>query len=428
MTELRAGTATDVGKVRAVNEDRFLVSDTLFAVADGLGGHQAGEVASQVAVETLAEAFTEHTTDGLIAAVERANEAVWNLASDHSDMRGMGTTLTAVALVDQDGDEQLSVVNVGDSRAYLFQRDELIQVTEDHSLVDELVRDGRLTAEEARTHPQRSVITRALGLTPDVVVDVWQLLPFEGDRLVLCSDGLTNEVTDDRIAAALRRLADPAEVAADLVRQAREGGGNDNITVVVIDIVDDGDRAGQASKALAAKGSRRSKGRKAADTAVTRSREAVRVKSRTKEDAADGDSKSMTSQGRRRRVTWRVVGFVLLVVVVLGGASLAIAWYARQTYFVGLNTHTARVAIFRGRPGGLLWFDPTLSRSTPLAFSDVPPARQQEVRDGHVEPSVAAAERYVAALEAEGQAISSARGPIGPTSTLPVTTTIAQRR
>src|SRR5205807_1797810 len=168
------------------------------------------------------------------------------------DQRGMGTTLTAVALVNEDGEERLAVVNVGDSRAYLLQQGELEQLTEDHSLVEQIVRDGRLTPAEAQVHPQRSIITRALGLDPEVEVDSWELTPYKGDRLLLCSDGLTNEVTDDEIATTLRAVSDPEEAAKQLVNEARDHGGNDNITCVVVDVVDDDDRAEQASAALAA--------------------------------------------------------------------------------------------------------------------------------------------------------------------------------
>ncbi|HEX2273361.1 MAG TPA: Stp1/IreP family PP2C-type Ser/Thr phosphatase, partial [Acidimicrobiales bacterium] len=257
MTVLRSGAATDVGRVRQSNEDRYLVRDDigLFAVADGVGGHQAGEVASQTSVEMLEEAFEdeEPTTEGLVAAVKEANQAVWQLAQSASEKRGMGTTLTAVALVEEDGEDHLAVANVGDSRAYLFQQGELTQLTEDHSLVEELYRDGQITREEAEVHPQRSIITRALGMDPEIEVDSWLLIPYRGDRILLCSDGLTNELPDDRIASALRRISDPEEAAKDLVRQARANGGNDNITVVVIDMTDgDGvERAGARASARA---------------------------------------------------------------------------------------------------------------------------------------------------------------------------------
>src|SRR5256714_3992018 len=252
MTELRAGGATDVGLVRDHNEDRYLTDEHLFAVADGVGGHKAGEVASQTAVETLQREFTEPTTDALIDAVKTANRTVWNLAETNSDQRGMGTTLTAIALVDDGGEQRLAIVNVGDSRAYLLQQGELEQLTEDHSLVEQLVREGQLTPEEAMVHPQRSIITRALGLDPDVEVDSWELTPYKGDRLLLCSDGLTNEVSDDHIASTLRSVGDPEEAARHLVTEARDHGGNDNITCVVVDVVDDDNRAEEASAALAA--------------------------------------------------------------------------------------------------------------------------------------------------------------------------------
>src|SRR5437764_6331045 len=252
MTQLSAGGATDVGLVRDHNEDRYLADERLFAVADGVGGHKAGEVASQTAVETLQREFTEPTTDTLIDAVKTANRTVWNLAEANTEQRGMGTTLTAIALVDDGDDERLAIVNVGDSRAYLLQQGELEQLTEDHSLVEQLVREGQLTPEEAQVHPQRSIITRALGLDPEVEVDSWELTPYRGDRILLCSDGLTNEVSDDHIASTLRTVNDPEEAAQQLVQEARDHGGSDNITCVVVDVVDDGNRAEEASAALAA--------------------------------------------------------------------------------------------------------------------------------------------------------------------------------
>ena len=148
MTTLRGGAATDVGRVRQINEDRYLCDDSLFAVADGVGGHQAGEVAAQTSVDTLRRAFREHTTAGLRTAVRDANRAVWELAQGNAEKRGMGTTLTAAALVVDGGDEQVAVVNVGDSRAYLLQQGELLQISRDHSLVEEMVREGQISAEE----------------------------------------------------------------------------------------------------------------------------------------------------------------------------------------------------------------------------------------------------------------------------------------
>ena len=411
MTRLAHGSATDVGNVRTVNEDRFLVADSLFAVADGLGGHQAGEVASKTAVETLGSSFDDHTVDGLIGAVLKANHAVWQLARDNPDLQGMATTMTAVALVDEDDEQRLALVNVGDSRAYLLQRGELEQLTEDHSLVEQLVREGRLTSEEAAIHPQRSIITRALGLDPEVEVDSWQLIPYEGDRLLLCSDGLTNEVTDEDIASTLRRVTDPGAAAQDLVEQARAHGGNDNITVVVVDVVDDDGRAKAASAAIAqdeaAEGGTADKGAPTAATEAAPAKAAPQARRAERSPAMETGVLQRVPASRpqpaaTRGVTWRVIAFAAALLAVLLVVVAAVGWYARKTYYVGLSgTH---VAIFKGRPGGLLWFEPSVEQRQDLRVDDVLPARRPDLKAGHSEPSLASAQRYVTRLRQEATA------------------------
>ena len=417
MTGLRAGAATDVGRVRQINEDRFLADEPLFAVADGVGGHQAGEVAAQTSVDTLREAFTEHTAEGLVDAVLAANEAVWQLAQSNSEKRGMGTTLTAVALVVEDGEEQLALTNVGDSRAYLLQHGELVQLTEDHSLVEELVRDGRITREEAQVHPQRSIITRALGMEPVIQVDCWKIIPYRGDRLLLCSDGLTNELSNDRIASTLRQVADPQEAARDLVRQARAEGGGDNITVVVIDVVDDGGRAEEASAALAS--DRKASPPPPADPTGDQDLHAARSSASSTTSTATRSRPPATPApavaARPRRFTWRVLAFLVLVVAVFSAVVVSVAWYARSAYFVGVDGD--RVAIFRGRPGGLLWFDPTLQERKPLTLDDVLPVHHSELRAGKEQPSKAAADRYVNRLRQEFEE----RRAVPPTTTTTTT-------
>ena len=251
MTILRAGSATDVGRVRNANEDsRLIVTDrSLFGVADGMGGHQGGEIASAMAVELAERHTTERSLDSLMEAARVANRAIFEKAGAEPELSGMGTTLVALTLVDGPEGEELAWINVGDSRLYLMRDNELRQLSDDHSLVEELVRDGKLTANEAAYHPKRNIITRALGIDVDVNVDGKTILPLAGDRFVLCSDGLFNEVTVDQITSVLRRLADPDEAAAELVRLANDGGGRDNITVVVVDVVDDGGRAAQIQAA-----------------------------------------------------------------------------------------------------------------------------------------------------------------------------------
>ncbi len=244
MIRLRAGSSSLVGQVRTANEDSFLVTDDMVAVADGMGGHRAGEVASALTVEVLSGTSGRRSLADLVLAVHLANRAINERAAEDESLRGMGTTVCVVGVVDEDG-EHLAVLNVGDSRVYLFASGELTRLTEDHSLVETLVREGRITPDEAEVHPQRNVLTRALGVEALVVVDAWLLAPCAGDRLLLCSDGLFNELSEAEIAAILDE-GDEAEVAARrLAAEADAAGGRDNITAVVVDLID-ADRPAEA--------------------------------------------------------------------------------------------------------------------------------------------------------------------------------------
>jgi protein phosphatase len=405
MTRLEAGAATDVGRVRTNNEDNFLVADSLFAVADGMGGHAAGEVASLIAVETLKAAFDgDRSADGLADAARQANRAVWQRASEQTDLRGMGTTLTAAALVDAEGEEggeQLVIAHIGDSRAYLLRDGELDQITDDHSLPAEMVRRGELAPEDAIDHPQKHIVTRALGIEPDVEADCVRVIPYAGDRVVLASDGLFDELSDDQIASILRRIADPEEAAKELVRAAKESGGRDNVTVVVVDVVDDGARAEAASAALADEPAPKARGRQEIGT---------------DEPDAPARPASTPPPARRRRLTGRVIAFITVLVLLLVGTFGTIAWYARSTYYVGIAGD--RVAIFKGRPDGLLWFDPTLEQRTDLPVDAVPPARKAQLERGKEEASLAAARRYVGNLKDEATTLNPPPIPVETTTTV----------
>ena len=242
MSWLRTAVATDTGYLRTANQDLALASADLAVVADGMGGHLGGEIAARVAVEELLAAFErDRTTDGLIAAVRVANDAVYRRSRSDRNVRGMGTTLTAAALVgdEPDGQLRLALVNVGDSRGYLVDRQErrVLQLTEDHSVVEEMVRNGELTPAEAAVHPHRHVLTRALGIEPGIEPDCWELDLEPGSRLLLCSDGLTNELDEQEIAEVLLDEPNIDKSAAQLVRLALRRGGTDNITVVVLDVL-----------------------------------------------------------------------------------------------------------------------------------------------------------------------------------------------
>jgi protein phosphatase len=226
---------TDAGRRRRRNEDAYVCEPPLFAIADGMGGAQAGEVASRLAAAVLEEATgDERGEDRVRSLIQEANRRVFQRSNEDAAASGMGTTMT-VALVDT-SDGTIAIGHVGDSRAYRVRNGELEQLTDDHSLVGELVRSGKLSPEEAESHPQRSVITRALGTEPDVDVDTFTIESAPGDLFLLCSDGLTSMVSDGEILSVLERSDDLDEVARALVDAANAGGGEDNITCVLFRI------------------------------------------------------------------------------------------------------------------------------------------------------------------------------------------------
>ena len=226
--------ASDTGKKRRRNEDSYVVAPPLFAVADGMGGAQAGEVASKLAAAAVEEGDGSSAgEERVVELIQEANRRVYERASADPATSGMGTTMT-VALVE---DEVVTIGHVGDSRAYLVRDGRLEQLTEDHSLVNELLKSGKLSPQEAETHPQRSVITRAVGTDPDVDVDAFTVAAQVGDVFLLCSDGLTDMVGDEDILDLVERYHDDLDrVAKSLVSAANRGGGEDNITVIAFTI------------------------------------------------------------------------------------------------------------------------------------------------------------------------------------------------
>ena len=495
MTVLRSGSATDVGRVRTTNQDMPLEAPNLFAVADGMGGHAAGEVAARIAVDTLRSSFAGHTSiDGLRQAVTDANTAVWRQSQLRSELRGMGTTLIAAALVpDTDGRDVIALANVGDSRAYVYSEAHIAQITADHSLAEEKVRHGELTEAEAAVHPHRHILTRALGVSSGVEVDLWELRLKAGDRLLLCSDGLTNEVDTAEIAGVLAAETDPAEAAHRLVETANQHGGSDNITAVVVDVLagdgrvppagrpgpngaavvaavapapeaavpagdgepsDGGPPSNQGGEGLAegAWAAGPGAGAPAQDLtgavpaqgsggAVAAAREGSGTgviappSPGTVADEGEGESPSPGRRERRRqrrlagiprRITFRVLFFVVLLAAVVAAAYFLVRWYATDNWFVTLDGN--QVVIYQGRPGGLLWFKPTLVERTGLTTADVLTRRIGTLRADKQEPSLAQARRYVANLRQEYQsqqaiANGSGTGSTTTTTTVPATTT-----
>lgn len=248
MIRLSHGACTHVGQVRRDNEDAFVAIEGLYVVADGMGGHSAGEVASALTVTTIKDAYTATvagrdengltTPEQVAEAVALANTAVFIEALDDSAKSGMGTTLTGLVVTDPER-HQVVVANVGDSRTYLWRGGELQQVTKDHSHVQTLVDRGAISKAEARIHYQRNIVLRAIGIEAEVDVDLFPLTVEDGDRFVLCSDGLVDEADDDEIVNEIRLGADPQELAERLVQLANDNGGRDNVTVIVVDVVVD---------------------------------------------------------------------------------------------------------------------------------------------------------------------------------------------
>jgi serine/threonine protein phosphatase PrpC len=422
MTLLRSGSATDTGLVRSVNQDLAVETGTLFAVADGMGGHAGGEVAARLAVDTLTVAFGAKPTGvGLSEAVSEANRVVFEQSLDNPELRGMGTTMTAAALVNEDGRDVIALVNVGDSRSYRFHDGQLTQITIDHSLAEEMVRSGEISESEAAVHPHRHILTRALGVSDDVVVDLWRIQPSRGDRFLLCSDGLTNELELPQITEVLVTVPDP-QVAADLmVRAARTHGGSDNITVVVIDVVvgEDDESDVPAVTAVAADfTSPASDGVAPADEAdrpIGTADEPVALLPGPEplkpgfRDRWKARRKARRAARGRRLITFRTVLFAVILAGIVYAAFYAVRWYDTNAYYVQVNNN--ELMIYHGRIGGGVLYKPVEVERTGFTTADVPPYTVPQLVTGVQESSLQAAQSYVANLVASQKQITCAQNP-----------------
>jgi serine/threonine protein phosphatase PrpC len=347
----RHGALTDIGLHRKTNEDTFVVRPPLYAVCDGMGGANAGEVASGLAAETLAAEVAKGTP--LHAAAEAANAAVFQRAHDNAEQTGMGTTLTAFVLEGRTA----RFAHIGDSRAYLLRDGRLRQVSDDHSLVGEMVRDGRLTEEDAAVHPHRSILSRALGTEPQAKIDEFteDLLP--GDVLLLCSDGLSGPVSADDIRVALTR-SDPQQAAERLILEARRQGGPDNITAVVVR-VDEGPHGAEEDETTLVQPA----DPEAAE--VTGELPFVVVADDPEDDGEevdaadalaalraeqDGDAPDPTAAAaRRRKRSVRRLGIVAAVLALFAAGLAAGAFYLSTVFFIGVDD--GALTIYSGVPG-----------------------------------------------------------------------------
>ncbi len=362
---------TDTGRSRTANEDSYFARSPLFAVADGMGGAQAGEVASRMAAEAFepAERGAEPAEAFLRAIAEGANRQIHSLAQHDASRSGMGTTLTS-ALVDGD---DVAIGHVGDSRAYRLRDGELTLLTSDHSLVEELRRQGRLTDEQAEDHPQRSIITRALGPEPEVEVDTSTVSARPGDIYLICSDGLTTMIKEDRVREILIEAKTLDEATERLVAEANEAGGRDNITVIAF-------RLEAGAEVEAAEPDATLVGPAAAGAGLS----GERVRAEAARSRASLGGAASVPAGRRDRPPRRsrTVLKVVAAVVILAGLGVAAVFGARQVYFLGTD-EGGRLALFRGLPYELpleiSLYDEVLS--SPTRVESLPEDRRDEATE-----------------------------------------------
>jgi PPM family protein phosphatase len=385
MTTWNYASSTDVGLVRELNEDSLHVDDVLAVVADGMGGHAAGEVASEIAVHEIVRAFAlDNTKQGLARAVASANQAIILDANEHPERIGMGTTVVALGLANSPAGVVPVVINVGDSRAYQLRDGALRQISLDHSVAEEWVRQGRLTHEEAAVDPRRHQLTRTLGLERDLVPDIFPLSVDEGDRILLCSDGLSNELTDDEIASLASAPHSLEEAVASLISTANRHGGHDNITAILVEF----------TQPLAAP--------PPAFEATNRTPWAVEEPTGPVEVVAaepTGDVQLVKAKKVRRarpRFTWRTAVFLLALVTVIASAYGVLYWYERSSYF--LAPHDGRVAIYQGQSQKFLWFKPTFVEVTSVPIKQLQPEDKALLLLTISEPTIAIAKAQVVAL------------------------------
>jgi PPM family protein phosphatase len=342
---------TDVGRQRSVNEDALVLAPPFFAVADGMGGARAGEVASAMAADAFqGESDSGEPAEAQLARILReANRRIYELAVADDSHRGMGTTVTAAKV---SGDE-VSLGHVGDSRAYRLRGGDLEQLTRDHSLVAELERTGQITPEAAEHHPQRSIITRALGPEPDVQVDTYTLAGRPGDLFLICSDGLTSMISDEELAAILRSSASLEEAAESLVRAANQSGGKDNITVVMFRLGEAAAEAPREDETIAGQLSATEVSQAAIDQNTEPQSAPVQRLADAAPDATivarHGRPSAAAPSRRRRGARPRTVAKVLAVLAVVAGIGTGLYALSRQVYFVGTND-AGLVTLYRGVP------------------------------------------------------------------------------
>ena len=398
MTRWRFAGATDTGLVRHTNQDAIFASDELIIVADGMGGHAAGEVASAMTIELIREGYErDPSVEGLYRAVTAANLAVLNDAREHPEHFGMGTTVIALALtLDDFGVASPTLIHVGDSRAYQLRDGALRQLSEDHSVAEEWVRMGRLTPEEAAVHPRRHQLTRGVGVEDTISIDVLSVHAQPFDRVLLCSDGLSNELSNDQIADLASSPHGLDEAVEQLLETAKRSGGRDNISAVLVEF----DEVNVVEVPIKR-------------TVNTERPPPVAPSARGAAPAA-------------RRITWRVAA-ALVVLATVGAAFVAVMhWYAYSSYY--LADDAGVIAIYQGQPSGVLWYHSVKVLDTHYATTELRPGDRVALAATIGEPSIDAALHYATYLHSAWQLSHAAptTSTSAPTTTTTTTTTIGR--
>jgi serine/threonine protein phosphatase PrpC len=433
---VKLGAKTDVGLVRQGNEDSYLVDDPLFVVADGMGGHVAGDVASSTAVDVISgEARSADPTrpETLAAIVQHANSAIWKKSQDDPALHGMGTTCTMVVI----GDHMARFAHVGDSRAYILRDEELSQLTEDHTLVHRMVREGKISAEDADHHPQRNIVTRALGVDPHVEVDTFSVELNNGDRILVCSDGLNSMVAGTTIRDVLIDETDPQAAADRLVQLAIDGGGEDNITVLVLEFAEAGQRASPTDDDTAARprvtggapagedaespqATQAPDGRNASGASDTmmgaRPSDPVVRSSTPPASGTDFRSGVLRRDVMEPRKRWpRRVAVTLVILIVLGtGGFFVVRNLLSNAYFVGVD-EGGMVTIYRGIPDEIAGINLSDEETTTdLALEDLPTFMRDDVEEGIKADSLQDAEETVNNLEDRAEGFGEQESPQRP--------------
>ncbi|MFL6182789.1 MAG: PP2C family protein-serine/threonine phosphatase [Actinomycetes bacterium] len=407
---LRYAARSDVGHLREGNEDSGYASPHLLVVADGMGGAAAGEVASSVAVSAMASLDEDQPSGDVLetfaSTVARIESQLAGLVETEPRLRGMGTTLTAVLR----DDSRLGLVHVGDSRGYLLRAGKLERITRDHTLVQSLIDSGRLNESEAATHPQRNVLTRVLDGGHPTEADLSIREIKAGDRILLCSDGLSGVVTSDTIGATLLANDDPQDAVNELVDLALRAGGPDNITCVVADVVDDGNLSAneQAVVVGAVDVQANSRRLRLPDTPAGRAAQLAR-------DDGDGHGESAPGQRSRRRVFWlTAIGMLLLGLLV--GAVLSWYTWSQSQYFVSTSSTSTGdvVAVYRGPSEPLFGVDLSrLVEASSISVSQLPEFEQEQVASTIAASSLTDAREIIDRLQTEVQSCSQKNPPVG---------------